>query len=85
MIYDRINVHVSSLKALAVTSDTYGSLLIAIIVSRIPEEISLQSARQVSKDIWSITNVMEVIKREVNAKEIRENINVKEQRTAAGI
>ena len=85
MIYDRINVHVSSLKALAVTSENYGSLLIAIIVSRIPEEISLHIARQVSKDIWSITNVMEVIKREVNAKEIRENINVKEHRTAAGI
>ena len=53
-------------------------------MSRIPGEISLQIAIQVSKGVWSITEVMEVIKREVDAEEISENVNVKEQRTAAG-
>eukprot|EP00795_Rhopilema_esculentum_P013157 gene13157-3952_t len=80
-IYDRINVHVRSLEALGITSEHYGSLLIPIIMSRIPAEISLQIARQVSKDVWSIREVMEVIKQEVDAREMSENINVKDQRT----
>ena len=64
MIYDHINVHVRSLEALGLTSEHYGSLLIPVIMSRIPGEISLQIARQVSKDVWSITEAMVAIKRE---------------------
>ena len=81
-IYDRINIHVRSLEALGITSEHYGSLLIPIIMSRIPGEISLQIARQVSKDVWSIREVMEVIKQEVDAREMNENINVRDKRTS---
>ena len=85
MIYDHINVHVRSLEALGVTweLEDNGSLLIPIIMSRIPENLSLQVARQVSKDVWSITEVLNVIKEEVDAKEMSEKVSVKEQRTAA--
>ena len=39
-VYDKINVHVRGLEALGVTSDQYRSLLIPIIISRLPQEIS---------------------------------------------
>ena len=83
MIYDHFNVHVRSLEALGVTSEHNGSLLTPIIMSRIPENLSLQVARQVSKEVWSITEVLNVIKEEVDAKEMSEKVTVKEQRTAA--
>ena len=41
MIYDHVNVQVRSLKALEVTSEHYGSRLLPIIMSRIPENLRL--------------------------------------------
>ena len=48
-IYDKINVHVRGLSTLGVSSDEYGSLLIPIIMSKLPSEIRLLVARKASK------------------------------------
>lgn len=46
-------------------------------MSRIPREISVQVARIASKEIWDIEDVLEVIRREVEARDMTEAIRVK--------
>ena len=41
-------MHVHGLEALGVTSDQYGNLLIPIIISTLPQEMSLQVAHHTS-------------------------------------
>jgi hypothetical protein len=45
-VYDKISVHVRGLASLGVSSEHYGSLLIPIIMSKLPSDIRLQIARK---------------------------------------
>ena len=79
-VYDKINVHVRGLEALGVTSDRCGSLLILIIISRLPQEISLQVARHTSRDVWSITELLELIQKEAEARKLTEHSSLKDKK-----
>ncbi len=46
-VYDKISVHVRVLASLGVSSEQYGSLLISIIMSKLPSDIRLHIARTV--------------------------------------
>ena len=46
VIYDKIMVNVKSLESLRLSSEKYGSLLIPVIMSRMPREIALHVARK---------------------------------------
>lgn len=71
-IYDKISVHVRTLASLGVSSDQYGSLLIPIILSKTPGDIRLQIARQGKKDAWKIDDLLQIIKFEIEAREMSE-------------
>ena len=43
-VYDQINVHVRGLRFLGISSDQYGSLLIPVIMSKMPSDIRLKIA-----------------------------------------
>ena len=77
-VYDKINVHVRGVEALGVTSDQYGSLLIPINISGLPQGNSLQVARHTSQDLWSITELLELIQKKVEARELTEQISLHE-------
>ena len=68
-VYDNIQVHVRGLESLGVSSKQYGSLLIPVIMSRMPAEITLQIARKTSQDVWEIDEIMNIILAEVEARE----------------
>lgn len=78
-VYDKINVHVRGLNSLGVDSEKCGSLLIPIIMSRIPREIALQVARVTAREIWDINEVLEVIRKEVEARGMSESLRIKEE------
>ena len=71
-IYDKINVHVRALASLVVSSHQYGSLLIPIILPKMPGDIRLQIARQAKKDAWKIDDLLPIIKFEIEAREMSE-------------
>ena len=48
-LFDNINVHIRGLESLGISSDQYGCLLVPVILKRMPEDINLQVARNVSK------------------------------------
>ena len=74
-IYDKIMVNVRGLESLGISSEKYGSLLIPVIMSRMPSEIALQVARKTSQDIWSIDEIMTIIRQEIEAREIGKGIS----------
>ena len=66
-IYDGIYVHIRGLESLGVSSEKYGCLLLPVIMSRMPGEISIQVARKTSEEVWNIMEIMEVIEKEIEA------------------
>ena len=79
-IYDKIYANIRGLESLGVNRDQYGSFLIPIIMSKLPSEVRLQIARVSVREVWEVEELMDVIKGEVEAREISDNIKVTEKR-----
>ena len=75
-ILDKINIHVRGLESLGMPQESYGSLLIPIIMQRMPGEITVQVARKVTEDIWPIKEILDIIRREIEARELSESVSV---------
>ena len=74
LVYDKISVHTRGLAALGISADSYGSLLIPVIMSKLPKEIRLQVARKSTQEVWKIDELLDIIKKEVEAREATERI-----------
>ena len=68
-LYDIVEAHVRSLKSLGVSSDSYGSLLSSVLLSKLPQELRLIISRMTSEDDWSLTALMEELEKEIKARE----------------
>ena len=77
-IYDKISVHVRGLESLGVTSQQYGSLLTPVIMAKLPSEIRVQIARNTTEEIWEVADMLKIILKEVEAREISESVKVNE-------
>ena len=64
------------LRSLGIGSDQYGSLLIPVIMSKMPPDIRLRIARETKSEVWKIDELLEVIKVEVEAREASEGTKV---------
>ena len=73
-LYDRLNVNIRGLEALGVKSTQYGSLLIPIIMAKLPPEIRVLVARNTTEDVWNIESILSVIQNEIEARELSEKI-----------
>ena len=78
-VYDKVSVHVRGLEALGVNSSQYGSLLIPVIMAKLPPEVRVQIARNANQDVWEISDLLAVIQREVEACEKVNSEQRKEQ------
>ena len=57
-VYDRINVDIRGLNLLGVCSDQYGSLLIPVIMSKLPNDIRLRIARETTSEVWKMDELL---------------------------
>jgi len=73
-LYNKISVNIRGLEALGVKSEQYGSLLIPIIMAKLPDEIRIQVARNTSQDIWEIDSLLDLIQGVIDAREMSEKI-----------
>ena len=78
-IYDKISIHVRALASLGVSFNQYGSLLIPIMLSKMPGNIHLQIAWKAKKDAWKIDDLLQIIKFEIEAREISETTKASEK------
>lgn len=69
-VYDKISINVRGLEALGVNSSQYGSLLIPVVMSK----LRIQIARNTIQEVWEISDLLNVIQKEVEAREISESI-----------
>ena len=76
--YDRISVHVRGLASLGISTEQYGSLLIPVVMSKLPNEIRLEVARNSTVEIWKIEDLLQTIKKEVEARETSEHVKTSE-------
>ena len=84
LVYDKISINVRGLESLGVSSSQYGSLLIPVIMSKLPPEIRIQVARNTAREVWEMSDLLEVIRQEVEAREISDgvktNVNLDKQK-----
>ena len=72
-VYDKLSVHVRGLKSLGVSAEQYGSLLIPIVMSKLPDDVRLRNTKE---EIWKIKDLLETIKIEMRAREASEGNRV---------
>ena len=68
-LYDTIEVHVRGLQSLDISSETYGMLLVPVLLSKIPEEIRLIIGRKVKDDTWDLDTLTTNLKEEIDLEE----------------
>ena len=68
-VYDKISVHVRGLASMGVSSKEYGSLLIPIIMSKLPSDVRLQISCKSTNEVWKIDELLDTIKSEIDARE----------------
>ena len=79
LVYDRIYANIRGLESLGVTSNQYRSLLIPIIMSKLPSDMRLDIARQSSSEALKIDQIMKVIQTEVEAREVSESLKTEDK------
>ena len=77
-MYEKVSVNVRGLEAMGIRSEQYGSLLIPVIMCKLalPIDVRLQIARNTKKDVWVIKDLLELIRKEVEARELSEHVEV---------
>ena len=70
----QLSVNIRALEALGVKADQYGTLLIPILMAKLPSEIRVHVARNTTQDVWNIESILDVIQSEVEAREISDKV-----------
>ena len=68
-MYDTLEFNRSNLKELNIDVSTYGSLLIAIIFDRIPEELRIKISETFADEDWKLDDTMKLLKNQLEARE----------------
>ena len=68
-LYDTIETHTCRLQGFGVNAESYGSFLVPILLSRLPEDIKLVVSRQIERENWKLDKLLEVSKTEVKFRE----------------
>ena len=84
-MFDQIRVQIRGLESLGVKTESYGQLLIPIIMLKLPSEIRLQVSRVTEKKVWEIQEMLDLIQKEIEGRETTEQVKVTmEQRIKQG-
>ena len=78
-VYDKVSIHVRGLESLGVSSKEFGSLLIPIVMTKLPNDLRMRIARETSGDVWKIDEILEILRKEVEAREASERFKVAER------
>ena len=68
-LFDLIEAQIRALQALGVDSTSYGSLLTPVILEKLPNEVKLIISRRLNKEVWELSDFLQVIKDELMARE----------------
>ena len=66
---DKLEAYIRGLKSLVQPSESFGSLLISIILNKLPSEITQNLAKENGTDFWQLNNLRHSICKELNIME----------------
>eukprot|EP00112_Aurelia_sp_Birch-Aquarium-sp1_P020996 Seg554.7 transcript_id=Seg554.7/GoldUCD/mRNA.D3Y31 product="hypothetical protein" protein_id=Seg554.7/GoldUCD/D3Y31 len=66
---DTVEVHVRGLQALNVPTSAYGSLLVPVLLSKIPEDVRLLIGREIKDQRWELDRLIDLFREEVENRE----------------
>ena len=84
-LYDTIETHTRGLQGLGVNAESYGSFLVPILLSKLPEDIKLVVSRQIEGENWKLDKLLEILKIEVEARECCAFMNVDNPVSKSGL
>ena len=65
----QVEVIIRGLHSLSVDQNTFGSLLVPILLGMLPEDIKLQVTRFISSEIWNLKELLELLIKGVRTRE----------------
>ena len=68
-LHDTVESNVRSLKSLGVSRESYGGLLSSILMNKLPQEFRLVITREIGDDDWQLDQLLNIFKRELEARE----------------
>ena len=68
-LYDKVEVHVRGLQSLNVPTSAYGSLLVPVLLKKIPEDVRLQIGREMKDGHWELSRLLDLLRAEIMNRE----------------
>ena len=68
-LFDEIESNVRSLESSGVEANSYGSLIVPIIMNCLPHQLKLVASCDLSLDLWDLTTLLKIMKLEIPARE----------------
>ena len=68
-LYDQVESSVRNLKSLAVDTSGYGSLLVPLLIEKLPFSLRQCIAWKFENDIWNLTEMLKILKSELESRE----------------
>ena len=68
-LYDTVESQVRGLKSLGVSAESYGSLLVSVLLNKLPQELRLIVSRQVNEEEWNLDGLLSMVEKEISARE----------------
>ena len=68
-LYDSVETQIRGLRALGVPSESYRSLLMSVLMNKLPQELCLTVSREITDRDLNLDALMRVTEREIDARE----------------
>ena len=68
-LFDQVESSLRNLKSLKVETNSYGSLLVPLLNEKLPNDMRERAAREFDNNTWSSDDMLNFLKRELEAKE----------------
>ena len=69
LLYDRVEAHVRALQVLGINSESYGKLLIPLLMEKVPPNMRLRISRTVDQPEWGLDVLLDAFDHEIEARE----------------
>lgn len=69
LLYDRVEAHVRALQALGIHSESYGKLLVPLLMEKLPPNMRLIISRAIDQPEWDLDVVLKAFDSEIEARE----------------
>ena len=68
-LHDLVESHVRSLSAIGVDPASYGSLLVPVLLNKLPSELQLIVSRKIPEGGWSLDPLLKIIEEKIAGRE----------------